>query len=205
MSGTPYLLQSQIRNVFNLKDSEEIEWVSPRKDDDYAEYRDSAFLKQLGITLNKTRLREFWPRLGPQWDALGRTSSGKVFLVEAKAHVEEVLSPPTQAAGESLEKIQSALAATKEYMHSKSKADWSSYYYQYTNRLAHLYLLRVLNNIPAFLIFIYFLNDKAMGGPSTEEEWKAAITRTHKYLGIGRNKFDKYVGDVFIDVNELRD
>ncbi len=32
-------------------------------------------------------------------------------------------------------------------------------FYQYINRLAHLYLLRVLNKIPAYLVFVYFVND----------------------------------------------
>ena len=62
----PDLLNSRIRSVFGIGKSEEIEWVSPRKNAEYAEYRDSAFLKQLGITLTKKPLKEFWPRWGPQ-------------------------------------------------------------------------------------------------------------------------------------------
>lgn len=196
----PDLLNSRIRSVFGIGKSEEIEWESPRKDDKYAEYRDGAFLRRLDIKLNKTPLRDFWPNHGPQWDALGRTNSGKIFLIEAKAHVEELLSQPSRATGKSLRKIRSALAETKRYVNSKSKADWSSYFYQYTNRVAHLYLLRVLNNIPAFLVFVYFLNDEAMQGPSTEAEWRAAIKLTHKYLGIKRNKLSRYTADVFIEV-----
>jgi len=82
----PDLLNSRIRSVFGIGKSEEIEWVSPLKDDEYAEYRDGTFIRLLGIKLNKTPLNDFWPNYGPQWDALGRTSSGKVILVEAKAH-----------------------------------------------------------------------------------------------------------------------
>ena len=201
----PHLLNTGLRSVFDFKDAEEIEWVSPLKDDEYAEYRDGAFLKRLGISLDKGPLKAFWPNQGPQWDALGRTNSGKILLVEAKAHVEELLSPPTRATGKSLRKIQTALAETKTYVNSKSEADWFSYFYQYTNRLTHLYLLRALNDIPAFLVFIYFLNDEVMQGPSTEAEWRAAIKLTHKYLGIKRNKLSRYVGDVFIDVGELTD
>ena len=201
----PDLLNSRIRSVFGIGKSEEIEWVSPRKNAEYAEYRDGAFLKQLCITLRKTPLKEFWPRWGPQWDALGRTNSGKIFLVEAKAHVEELVTSPTGAGSKSLQKIRASLTDVKKYVNSTSEADWSSYFYQYTNRLAHLYLLRVLNGIPAFLVFVYFLNDEVMQGPSTEAEWRAAIKLTHKYLGIKRNKLSRYVGDVFIDVGELTD
>lgn len=199
----PHLLNTEIRGVFRLKDSEELEWLSPLKGDEYAEYRDSAFLKLLGIKLNKTPLREFWPSLGPQWDALGRTSSGKHILVEAKAHIDELVTDPTGAKEKSLQLIRSSLTEVKEYVNSKSKSDWSSYFYQYTNRLAHLYFLRVLNNIPAFLVFVYFLKDRAMDGPNTKAEWKAATKVMHKYLGIGSNKLSRYVGDVFIDVNDL--
>ena len=199
----PDLLDEQIKKIFRLNQSEGIEWVSPLKEDKYAEYRDADFLERLGITLDKKSLKEFWPKRGPQWDALGRSIKGKYFLVEAKAHVEEVVSPPTLAKGGSLKKIQSSLQETKTYVNSNSPADWSSFFYQYTNRLAHLYLLRVLNSVPAFLVFIYFLNDRQMNGPETEPEWKAALTVMHKYLGIKRNKLAKYVGDVFVDVNDV--
>ena len=200
----PHLLNAGIRGVFRLKDSEEIKWLSPLKGDKYAEYRDSAFLKCLGVKLDKTPLKDFWPNQGPQWDALGKTNSGKVFIVEAKAYVEELVSGPTRATGKSLTKIQSALTETKSYLNSKSESNWSSYFYQYTNRLAHLYLLRVLNKIPAYLVFIYFLNDEAMQGPNTEAEWRVAIRLVHKYLGIKRNRLSKYTADVFIDINDFR-
>jgi hypothetical protein len=203
VNDNPHGLNSGIRSLFNLNDSEAIEWLSPLKDDQYAEYRDSAFLKRLNITLKHKPLKEFWPNQGPQWDALGRTGTGKILLVEAKAHVEELVSPPTRATGESLRRIRSSLTEAKEYVNSKSNGDWSSYFYQYTNRIAHLYVLRVLNEIPAYLVFIYFLNDEIMQGPGREAEWKAAIKLMHKYLGIKKNRLTKYMADVFIDVNSL--
>src|SRR5262245_60427391 len=84
-----------------------IEWRSPLLDDDYAEYRDGAFLDRLNVTLAKRPLSTFWPRGGPQWDALGRATSGEVVLVEAKAHLHELYSPATAAtADESVARIQ---------------------------------------------------------------------------------------------------
>ena len=50
----PDLLDEQIKKIFRLNQSEGIEWVSPLKEDKYAEYRDEHFLKRLGITLDKT-------------------------------------------------------------------------------------------------------------------------------------------------------
>ncbi|MFC1839814.1 hypothetical protein ACFL1N_09550 [Thermodesulfobacteriota bacterium] len=200
----PELLNAGIKNTFSLAQDEKIEWVSPLKSDEYAEYRDDAFIQKLGINLNKKTLKEFWPNGGPQWDALGRTNQGKCFLVEAKAHVGEIVSKPSQAEGRSLEKIKRSLDETKQYVNSKSSADWSSYFYQYTNRLTHLYFLWVLNSIPTYLIFIYFLNDKEMKGPETKAEWLSALKVMKKYLGIRRNKLNKFVGEMFIDVRDLQ-
>ena len=47
-------------------------WLSPRADDDYAEYYDQDFLDLLSVELDRRPLRDFWPRRGPHWDAWGR-------------------------------------------------------------------------------------------------------------------------------------
>src|SRR5262245_46671097 len=86
-----------------------IEWRSPLRDDDFAEYRDAAFLDRLGITLPRRPLEGFWPRGGPQWDGLGKAASGEVILVEAKAHLNELYSPASAASESSLAAIQLAL------------------------------------------------------------------------------------------------
>ena len=38
--------------------------------------------------------------------------------------------------------------------------------------------------IPAYLVFVYFLNDAKINGPVTIDTWKGAIELLHKYLGI---------------------
>ena len=55
--------------------------------DHYAEYRDEAFLKRVGVSATKKPLSEFWPKRGPQWDALATFGDDGVILVEAKAHM----------------------------------------------------------------------------------------------------------------------
>jgi hypothetical protein len=55
-----------------------IDWRSPLREDEYAEYRDEAFLARLGIALPRRSLESFWPRGGPQWDALGRADSHRL-------------------------------------------------------------------------------------------------------------------------------
>jgi hypothetical protein len=72
----------------------DIEWVSPIRALRYAEYRDRDFLRVLGLESLWDQLREFWPRGGPCWDALGRTgfADGRrgCVLIEAKSHVNEI-------------------------------------------------------------------------------------------------------------------
>ena len=124
-------------------------------------------------------------------------------MLEAKSHISELLSPKTGAGETSLRKIKKSLDETKTFLHSNSEHDWTSTFYQYTNRLAHLYLLRVLNEVPAYLVFVYFMNDKDMNGPRSIDEWSGAIALLHSFLGIGRHKLSKYIADIFIDVQML--
>ena len=197
------LINSQIRKNLGLLENEEICWLSPLEEDDYAEYRDQAFIDKLGVKLDKVSLEDFWPKGGPQWDALGRSGSSKLFLVEAKSHIQELVSSIQAEDKDSLRKICKSLEETKSFLNSKAEIDWSSRFYQYTNRLAHLYLLRELNQLPAYLVFVYFINDKKMNGPRTVDEWKGAIKLLHSYLGIGRHKLQKFMTEVFIDVKNL--
>jgi hypothetical protein len=198
------LLNDIIRVETKLPGNTSIKWLSPLKNDGYAEYRDKAFVELLGIDLPKCKLSEFWPRGGPQWDGLGRADDGTVFLVEAKAHISETISHLAAKSPISERKILASLQQTKDYLNVKTPNDWASPFYQYANRIAHLYLLRVLNGIPAYLVFVYFLKDEIMGGPKTEEEWIGALKLLHAYLGVGRNKLGRFMIDVFIDVRELR-
>lgn len=201
VNQAPEVLNTQIRNNFDLPFDEEITWLSPKTEDNYAEYRDQAFIDLLDVDLVNVPLNKFWPSRGPQWDALGKSDKGTIFLVEAKAHIPEINSPRTQAKGQSLHQIQSRLDETKRYLNAKPEINWSENFYQYTNRLAHLYLFRVLNDLPTYLVFVNFVNDVEMGGPQSVDEWRGALKLLYAYLGISRNKLSKYILDLFIDVD----
>jgi hypothetical protein len=198
-----HILNSHIRNALNLSEAEEIQWLSPLRKDDYAEYRDEAFLSLLQIKLESLPLENFWPRGGPQWDALGRSSSGKLFLIEAKSHIGELISDLQAKDGASISKIHTSLEDTKRFLNARTRPDWTKSFYQYTNRLAHLHLLRK-NAKDAYLVFVYFLNDREMKGPSTVSEWQGAIRLLKACLGIGKHKLSKYIVDLFIDVDQIR-
>jgi hypothetical protein len=176
-----------------------IDWRSPLAADAYSEYRDDAFLERLSITLPKRSLPSFWPRGGPQWDALGRAATGEVVLVEAKAHLNELYSPQMGATAEpSVARIQLSLRETAAHLSVPDGFDWSRQFYQYANRLAHAYFLSAVNAVPAKLVFVYFIGDADMNGPNSREEWATAIHVVHHSLGLAT--IPPYVLDVFIDV-----
>ena len=195
------LLDSHIAKELELLESDSIEWLSPLKTEGYHEYSDQESLVKLRVELRKYPLADFWPQRGPKWDALGRTKSGKLLLVEAKSHIGELLS--TCCAGNtSRQKIEESLKSTRRFLNSNSDADWTVGFYQVANRLAHLYLLRQ-NDLPAYLVFVYFLNDVEMSGPATKDRWQGALDLLHSYLGLGRHKLQKYIAEIFIDVREI--
>ena len=206
----PDVIDSAIAEVLDLCPGEEIEWLSPLESDCFAEYRDAKFLKRLGVSLDCRPLKDFWPKKGPQWDGLARTrTSGRrrrLLLLEAKANIPELDSTPTGATGDSLKKIKASLAETRKFLKVKSETDWSQCFYQYANRLAHLYLLRELNKLDAFLVFVYFVDDRTVPNrdPVSRERWEAAISLATQHLGIPRSPWvSENVKDVFIDVSDM--
>ena len=55
--------------------------------------------------------------------------------------------------------IKKSLDETKASLKLKPDVDLTKGFYQSANRLAHLYLLRELNDVSAYLVFVYFVND----------------------------------------------
>ena len=194
-----------------------IDWRSPVAADHYAEYRDQSFVDRLAGSRYfnapwqpQKALSDFWPRFGPQWDGLAVTDKGQVLLVAAKTHVAEMVTAPAQARGESArQKVQESLGLVKNFVNSKSPADWSTSFYQYANRLAHLYWMRELNSHDAYLVNLFFVNDREMNGPESVAEWQTAIRLQEVFLGVRQTGYalDPWVGayvlDVFVDVNDI--
>ena len=204
VNDCPQLLEQTLVHQLNLP-SNQFHWLSPCRGDQYAEYSDNEFISRLGLAGNlKVSLKSFWPKGGPVWDGLGKTDQEQILLVEAKAHIPELHSPPTRAKSQSALTIRKSLEDTKQFIGSQSNADWSTCFYQYTNRLAHLYFLRELNCLPAFLIFLYFLNDTVMNGPTTQAEWESAIQLQERHLGIRpQHKLSKYTIHAFVDIRRI--
>jgi hypothetical protein len=127
--------------------------------------------------------------------------NGEVILVEAKAHLGELCSPPTAAREASREAINYSLRSCAQRLKVRAgHAEWTDHFYQLANRLAHLLFLRD-HDVPAFLVLANFLNDADMGGPTTEEAWDAAYQVAFHVLGLGkRHPLSRFVLHVYPDV-----
>jgi hypothetical protein len=195
----PAALDAQLHGAGALAPSNHLRWLSPSHTDEWAEYRDSRFLVQIGQARLAEHLKAFWPRRGPQWDALATDESGRVFLFEAKAHAAEMSS--TCAAGAASRRIITrSLDLVKSALGVDETADWIAGYYQYANRLAHLHFLQT-HGVDARLVFLYFTGDKQMKGPSSRSDWLPHINAAHTHLRIKSLEYGTI--NIFQDVEAL--
>jgi len=84
------ILDAEIRSICPNLSS--VTWLSPLKEDDFAEYRDGEFLALLGLDDLRDSHSRFWPTRGPQWDALGRTEAGQFYLLRRRHMRRNLLS-----------------------------------------------------------------------------------------------------------------
>jgi hypothetical protein len=177
-----------------------LSWVSPLSKDRYVEYQDLAFLWALGMEQYAEELSRFWPRGGPVWDALAVVEGlldGKpgAVLVEAKSHVPEVFGGGCKASTASLIRIEAALNRTKVWLGVPPEANWTGPLYQSANRLAHLYFLRKVVGVPAWLVNAYFVDDPR--SPTSEAVWREAIFQSKRELGLGSSA-ERYVASLVL-------
>lgn len=201
----PSIIFKELAPRIGIEKEEHLRWLSPLEKDNYKEYSDDSFLKILGVNLNLKSLLDFWPKRGPVWDGLGKTANGDLLLIEAKSHIAELISHEKAKDPSSRKKIHTSLLETKGFLRSESNFDWSNFFYQYANRVAHLYFLRELKKLPIFLVFVYFLKDEEMNGPNLKEEWEGALNLQKILLGMKNHRLSKFIFEIFIDVNLLKD
>ena len=122
-------------------------------------------------------------------------------LVEAKAHIPEIISSPTAASPESKALIDRSLREVAAHLNAETSTDLSGTFYQYANRLAHLYLLHEVNGVDAWLVFVYFVGDgdvrrsRQRGGVEGP-----AIQVLHGALGLKSHPLLNRVVNVFLHV-----
>ena len=153
--------------------------------------------------------QEFWPTSGrpPMWDAwaiANEDGNDVVFIVEAKANVPELASPPSGASSDSLTRILRALGDAKGFIGAPESVPWHETYYQYANRLAVLYFLTEIAAVHTRLLFLYFTGDQFPDGrecPMSAEAWRPHIEAAHRALGLpNSHRLSDAVLDVFVDV-----
>jgi hypothetical protein len=195
----PRVLDIGLQKAGALSASHQLNWLSPIHKDQWAEYRDSRFLHTIGQAHLIEALKGFWPRRGPQWDALAKDESGRVFLFEAKAHGAEMTSS-CQAGATSLQVISRSINTAKLSFGASPDSDWLNGYYQYANRLAQLSFLQQ-HGVDAWLVFLYFTGDLEMKGPASAADWSPFIQRAQAHLGLTQHP--KGVATTFLDVSIL--
>lgn len=206
INDCPEVLNACIQDKIASLTGRKICWISPLKQDDYAEYRNTAFLKNINLEALSAELRQFWPKNGPQWDALGKTSDGKAFfLVEAKANVPELVSFCGAKDKESLKTITASLAETQGWLNCREpRVDWKCGFYQYANRLAHLYFLR--EKAPkegSYLVFLYFVEDSSHI-PTSRDAWNSALKLQKKLMGLSAGSLAGKAIELFINTNDIK-
>ena len=201
----PRLLDAHLQKERCLQPGKSISWRSPLRADGFSEYRDEGFLQLLDLQVCAQALGQFWPDRGPQWDALGiEETAPRYFLVEAKANIPEIVSECQAGSQESISLIESSLDRTQIFLGNNSLLPWSKSFYQYANRIAHLYFLREIAKVDAILVFVYFENDYTHIVTS-HEAWQGALLLQKKLMGLSRHKLPNFIQEVFIDVKEIED
>ena len=194
----PHTISQAIGAELELTGS--MDWMSPREEDRYAEYRDESFLKALGLSRLAGDLRDFWPRGGPCWDALGlwTTSEGEKapVLIEAKSYPGEAVSSMSAKAAASRETIERSLAMTAKWLGIEGGLDsWTAGSYQAANRLAHLYFLREICQVPAYLVFVLFTDDP-LHQPTSHDVWSTSLP--HFWTNLGLEGIPNYTAAILL-------
>ena len=78
----PDLLTSLVRTQLGIPHPDNIAWLSPLAEDEYAEYQDQAFIDLPNIKLPNVSLSDFWPSRGPVWDGLDKFKTGEIFSAD---------------------------------------------------------------------------------------------------------------------------
>ncbi|QDT84110.1 hypothetical protein [Gimesia chilikensis] len=144
---------------------------------------------------------------GPCWDAIAKLEGGGWLLVEAKAHLNELKSPKSQATLESLKKITKLMDKAKKVFKVPEEVSWIDSYYQQANRMTVLWFLNKKHKEIAHLLNICFTGDRFSKGsskcPKNEAEWGKGISKMKNALGLsGSSALEKNIHYLYLPVTE---
>lgn len=178
-------------------------WISPLVTENYEECWNERFLERLDLLNDHLEsFREFWPfkpwvdgkvnpRGTPHWDALARVplmaDDSGVVMVEAKAHRGELVKPNdrSKADAPSLGKIRTSFAAVRDFYEVDDAAPaWESRYYQFCNRLAHLWWMNVVARVETWLVWLLVVDDPVWRDRMTAPQWHEALQKIKREIGL---------------------
>ena len=153
--GSKYWMQEIVNNKFLRKEiasklgERSLDWISPLEKDSYSEYRFNDKDLQDKIPEISEGDFSFWPSQGPRWDAIALSKSGeKLYLFEAKSHIDEMVTGTDAKEGGSGEKrIKKSMEIACKNLFPKKIYDndteslWKDVYFQMGNRLTFLYYM----------------------------------------------------------------
>lgn len=171
-------------------------WVCPLEANNFAEVSDGSFLSALGLANLRKDLSSFWPAGGPRWDGLALFEPGPgVLLVEAKSYPEEMVGSGCQATEKSRPLIATSLTKAKSWLGAEATSDWLGPLYQYANRLSHVYFLREVAEVDAWIVNLCFVDDPHR--PTSLARWQSQLASIKKQLGFSSSRVP-YSIDVFL-------
>jgi hypothetical protein len=199
-------LEHARREAGAIDQDEQLTWRCPLESEGFKEYRDRAGLRALCIDkLSAREMSDFWPSRGPVWDGLAITQRANRILLEAKAHIPELLSPASAAkSAAAVDLIHASLQEARSFYAPRSKINWGAHFYQCCNRLAHQYFLAHVNGHQTKLVFLYVINVNEMNGPTTKNEWIGATKLVHALLGLPESLEKFNVFHAFIDAHQIQ-
>ena len=163
-----------------------------------AEIKGLSFLEKFGITKPEGYING-WE--GSQsWDAVFRLD-GTIYLVEAKAHIDELSGDGCQASNGSREEIKDFITDNFKKYGITANDKCLGKYYQLANRLATAAFLSK-NGISSKCLYIYFTNgynkDYDTKSASTED-FRIAIDKEKKELNLNQDIIDTLYTEIFIE------
>ena len=182
------------QRVLQVVSGDSIDWLDSDFEPKKKRWPD-AEIKSLDFLSQDHPVQAAWKGWWPQgrgihnWDAVGRVRFGDTeewLLVEAKANLEELRSNCGATNPTNQEKIERALAETKQALGVQGDRDWLNGYYQFCNRVAVLYFLNQ-HGVPAHLLHLYFLGDLGDARrtcPGDQEGWQEALRAQGEHVGL---------------------
>jgi hypothetical protein len=203
-------------DILQPKGLGKIEWRSPLEELKKRTYSDKSFLKCFGLEKSWDKLSDFWPSGGPKWYVLGQISPDSPVLVEVKAETKtktkfgEVTSNSCKAKAKGKSRSQIIAAFKKvcddlgiQSTHQGWEANWTGKYYQYANRISHLWWLRK-QGLDAKLLFINFIDAKKGEEQACQDEWKDEFAKADRVLGLPlTHKLSEYIHHIYPNVNDI--